>query len=315
MRGNTMPEPTIYAVFANPSQAEKAAGAVIDHGIRPENISLIVGEAAQKDREEFEHPKPGDTIPQITAKTHDPLFTPDPFNNDMRDTPVVVDPKYRRDELDPEMGAAGDELNPAQEDYPRTYPTPEGLSSAPPAAPRDYNAGLEKDGYNAAYNADVERENEREWARQGATPASPASSSRSEHFESAAKAGISTTTVEDAASGAKKGALWGLGVGALAAVAAIAIPGYGIVLGGGALAAAIGAMATGAGAGAVAGGVVGYLKDQGVPSHDIPQLEQAVRQGGALLAVHLGSEEDRARIEDVLRKYGASSTNSYGYAA
>lgn len=32
---------TIYAAFADPSQAEKAAGALLDHGVRPEDISVV----------------------------------------------------------------------------------------------------------------------------------------------------------------------------------------------------------------------------------------------------------------------------------
>ena len=32
---------TIYAAFADPSQAEKATGALLDHGVRPEDISVV----------------------------------------------------------------------------------------------------------------------------------------------------------------------------------------------------------------------------------------------------------------------------------
>lgn len=32
---------TIYAAFADPSQAEKAAGALLDHGVRPEDLSVV----------------------------------------------------------------------------------------------------------------------------------------------------------------------------------------------------------------------------------------------------------------------------------
>ncbi|MEZ0325592.1 MAG: hypothetical protein ACAH95_06780, partial [Fimbriimonas sp.] len=138
---------------------------------------------------------------------------------------------------------------------------------------------------------------------------------RSYDPERAAKTGISTTTIEDAGEAAKKGALFGLGVGAFAAVTALAVPGFGLVLGGGALAIASAALAASAGAGAVAGGVVGYLKDQGVPAHDIPHYQRAVEAGGAILSVHLAETEDRAVIEQLMRKYGAHATNDYGYAA
>jgi hypothetical protein len=65
----------------------------------------------------------------------------------------------------------------------------------------------------------------------------------------------------------------------------------------------------------VAGGVVGYLKDQGVPAHDIPHYQKAVEGGGAVLAVHLETVTDRAAVEEIMRKYGAHATNDYGYAA
>ena len=73
--------------------------------------------------------------------------------------------------------------------------------------------------------------------------------------DAAAKHGISTTTPEDAGEGAVKGTGIGLGVGILASLAALTVPGVGLVLGGGALAAALGATALTAGAGAIAGGV------------------------------------------------------------
>src|SRR5687767_12498422 len=56
-----------------------------------------------------------------------------------------------------------------------------------------------------------------------------------EDQELGAKTGLSTTTTADAASGAAKGAGIGLGVGVLAGLASLAIPGFGLVLGGGAL--------------------------------------------------------------------------------
>src|SRR5688572_15374801 len=83
--------------------------------------------------------------------------------------------------------------------------------------------------------------------------------------EDHAKAGVTTTTAGDAASGAAKGAGIGLGVGAAAALASMFIPGFGLVMGGGALASALAGLATTTAGGAIAGGATGYLKDQGVP--------------------------------------------------
>src|SRR5258708_2508816 len=57
--------------------------------------------------------------------------------------------------------------------------------------------------------------------------------------ELAAKQGISTTTPQDAGHGAVVGGAVGLGVGALAALGSLFVPGVGVVMGGGALATAI----------------------------------------------------------------------------
>ena len=80
--------------------------------------------------------------------------------------------------------------------------------------------------------------------------------------ESGAKSGITTTTPADAALGAEKGAMIGAGVGVLAALAAITIPGLGLVIGGGALVTAIAGAAGATAAGAAAGGIAGYLRDR-----------------------------------------------------
>ena len=82
--------------------------------------------------------------------------------------------------------------------------------------------------------------------------------------------------------------------------------------GGGALAAALGGAALTAGAGAAAGGVVGYLKDQGVAETTAATYDAHIRGGGALLAVNLPSANvDLQAAEAVLNKYGASDISSY----
>ena len=130
--------------------------------------------------------------------------------------------------------------------------------------------------------------------------------------ETAAKHGISTTTPEDAGEGAVKGTGIGLGVGILASLAALAIPGVGLVLGGGALAAALGATALTAGAGAIAGGATGYLKEQGVPADAADRYHGTVTNGGAVLSVNIPSGKvDQATAQELLSKYGASDVNAY----
>lgn len=130
--------------------------------------------------------------------------------------------------------------------------------------------------------------------------------------ELSAKSGISTTTAADAGAGAIKGAAVGLGVGIAALVASLLIPGVGLVLGGGAMATALAGMVATTGAGAVAGGVVGFLKDQGVPEEAITVYRDTFDRGGAILAVAVPAEFNRADIEAILAKYGATNVEMYG---
>jgi len=120
-----------------------------------------------------------------------------------------------------------------------------------------------------------------------------------------AKEGITVTTMDDAQAGAMKGAGVGLGLGAVAAIASIAIPGFGLVLGGGALATAIGGMAAATAAGAVAGGVAGYLMDQGVEPSLVETFTKTVDAGGTMVSVSFPSGNANAQeIVMVLEKYG-----------
>ncbi|HWD37986.1 MAG TPA: hypothetical protein VG944_04005 [Fimbriimonas sp.] len=129
--------------------------------------------------------------------------------------------------------------------------------------------------------------------------------------ESSAEKGITTTTGGDAASGAAKGAGIGLGVGILAGLASVLVPGVGIVLGGGALALALGGTAASTAAGAVAGGVTGYLKDQGVPDVQAETYEQVLRGGGAIVSVMPEYDKvSQSEIMGVLAKYGGTVSSA-----
>ena len=118
--------------------------------------------------------------------------------------------------------------------------------------------------------------------------------------------GVTSTTGADAAEGAKKGGFAGLALGALAGIASLLIPGYGIVLGGGALAAALGAAVGTGAAGAIAGGVTGYLKDMGVDEHVARDYEEALKNGGAIVSVKIVPDKlEESDILGILNKYGA----------
>jgi len=138
---------------------------------------------------------------------------------------------------------------------------------------------------------------------------------RSYSVERDAEKGITTTTPADAGVGAIKGAIAGAGIGTLAALAAMFIPGVGLVLGGGALAAAFAGGAGTVAAGAAAGGVVGYLKDQGVTTDLASTYSSDLQRGGAILAVTtptgpLSSEDTEA----LLVKYGAGNVSTLNQA-
>ncbi len=120
------------------------------------------------------------------------------------------------------------------------------------------------------------------------------------------KEGLSTTTGSDAAMGATKGALAGIGIGILAALAAITIPGVGLVIGGGALATALVSAGATTAAGAIAGGVYGYLEDQGMGHEVATRYADAFSRGGSIVAVSVPSGDvDAPTVESYLSKYGA----------
>ena len=134
--------------------------------------------------------------------------------------------------------------------------------------------------------------------------------SQAAHNARAQGKGITTTTADDAATGALKGTGMGLGVGALAGLASLFIPGYGLVFGGGALVtASVAAMSSGA-AGGVAGATHGYLKDQGLDDSLIGEYKAGLSQRGAVIAVE--AESDSTSIEKlraILAKYDGTKIN------
>lgn len=337
-----MPE-TFYAAFADAAHAESAAGALLDHGIAAKDISLVMNEDAKKKVQGFTDSAAMGSQPTIVAAGSGGLVTFDPLDNELRLTGATPPIPGGNEFPVGQTAEANADLNPALDDYPRTGATsPTELSSRPPNSKYDWNPDLDKKSYNADYERslsekvddEIRQEGDRDRARvdpasavrendpgneaERSLPTAQASGHQGDvrgyDAERAAKAGVSTTTVQDAAAGAAKGVGYGLGLGALAAVASLAIPGFGLVLGGGALAAAVAGLAATAGAGAVAGGVVGYLKDQGVPADQIPAYQKAYEDGGAILSVVV-EDASSSKVEDILRKYGASSVRPFGYAA
>jgi len=118
------------------------------------------------------------------------------------------------------------------------------------------------------------------------------------------KEGITTTTPQDAAAGAAVGSGVGLVAGLLAAAAALTIPGFGLVLGGGVLAAAFGATIATTAAGAAVGGVTGYLRDMGMPEQAAMNVNDRLREGDYLLTATVDTTR-YDEIKQLLQKYNA----------
>ena len=108
---------------------------------------------------------------------------------------------------------------------------------------------------------------------------------------------ISVIAQRDAAGegeGTATGAAIGAGLGLLAGLAAVTIPGIGIV-------AAVGPIIAGGIIGAVAGGLVGSLVDMGVPADEAEYYTEGVRRGGTLLTVSTADSDAPRAIEIISR--------------
>ncbi len=127
------------------------------------------------------------------------------------------------------------------------------------------------------------------------------------HLHTDSASGITTTTPADAAKGAIEGTGLGLAAGLL--LAAIALPGIGLVAGAGMLAAGLVA-ATGA-AGGIAGGVYGYLADRGVPPERAQHYHESLEAGHSILSVTISGPVSQQEIVMLLNKYGAVSAEAF----
>ena len=120
--------------------------------------------------------------------------------------------------------------------------------------------------------------------------------------------GVSGSNVAGgAATGALGGGLLGGALGWLVGIGALAIPGIGPVVAGGALATAFGVAGgtavAGAGIGAATGGIVGGLVGMGIPEEEARYHETGFREGRTLVTVRTGAGQ-ASEVVDVLRSYG-----------
>ncbi len=225
---------TIYATFTDPKMAERAAGALLDHGLKAEDLSIIQSHNGEN----------------LTAEEISPTQVPA--------TMYVV-------------------------------PNLSGMSTG--VSPFAMTPLVEVADDETLAKRRVEAEHS---------------------LEQQAKSGISVTTAEDAEAGAIRGAAWGAGIGTAAAIAALFVPGVGLVIGGGALATAIVGLAASTGAGAGAGAVTGYLKDQGVDRHIADEYETVIQSGGAILGATMPSGNvEEGKAWEILTKYAGTRVTSY----
>jgi hypothetical protein len=115
---------------------------------------------------------------------------------------------------------------------------------------------------------------------------------------------------EGAATGAATGAaLGGLG-GLLVGLGALAIPGIGPVMAGGALATALATTATGGAIGAAAGGLTGALVGLGIPEERARYYNDRVNHGDYLVMLD-GSDEELRRAQPILARHGIQDWGFY----
>jgi hypothetical protein len=137
-----------------------------------------------------------------------------------------------------------------------------------------------------------------------------------------AKDGTGTANVKDSAvgkgnkadEGAKAGAvtggaLGGLG-GLLVGLGALAIPGIGPVIAGGAAATALATAAAGAGIGAAAGGVTGGLVGLGIPENRARVYNDRLNRGDYLIMVD-GTDDEVRRAEAILKRHGIQEFDTF----
>jgi Protein of unknown function (DUF3341) len=117
-----------------------------------------------------------------------------------------------------------------------------------------------------------------------------------------------TKAPEGTTTGATTGAVIGGGLGWLAGIGALAIPGLGPLIAAGPIVAAL----AGAGAGGVVGGIAGALVGMGIPEYEAKRYEGRVKEGGILLSVHCDNSTWTKRAKQILEQTGAEDVSSTG---
>jgi len=120
-----------------------------------------------------------------------------------------------------------------------------------------------------------------------------------------------TKAPEGAVVGVASGGILGGGLGLLAGIGALAIPGLGPFIAAGPLMAAL----SGAAAGAAVGGVTGALIGMGIPELEAKKYEGKLKGGNILMAVHVDDGDQRKRAEEILKQGHAHDISATSEAA
>src|SRR3954471_5215858 len=120
-----------------------------------------------------------------------------------------------------------------------------------------------------------------------------------------------TKAPEGTTTGATSGAVIGGGLGWLAGIGALAIPGLGPLIAAGPIVAAL----TGVGVGGAIGGITGALIGMGIPEYEAKRYEGRVKEGGILLSVHSDNSDWTSKAKDILKRTGADDVSSTGEAS
>ena len=119
-----------------------------------------------------------------------------------------------------------------------------------------------------------------------------------------------TKAPEGTATGATTGAVVGGGLGWLAGIGALAIPGLGPFIAAGPIMAAL----AGVGVGGAIGGITGALIGLGIPEYEAKRYEGRIKEGGILLSVHSDNSEWTKKAKEILKSTGADNISSTGEA-
>jgi len=115
---------------------------------------------------------------------------------------------------------------------------------------------------------------------------------------------------ESTAAAAASSASFGGGVGIVATLIALAIPGVGPIIAGGAMATIL----TGMGVGAAAGGLIGAFSSMGISHDDAKLYEDAIREGGVFVSVHVNDPLE-PEVMRVMKEHGARNVHEEASAS